>query len=228
MELEKLSIIQNRKNPVILDKLSHFIFFPNNKVAQVSIARIALADRAIIRKDDENLWRQKFSEIDSKYFSRAFTFTVVRNPYDRAVSAFTYLKGIGKIDQRLNFSGFCSEVLQHQGTSFDPHFDPQSDGLFLNGKMIPEFAARFESLEDDWCKIAIEIEAPRTLPHANKSKRRGQYADYYDDFSRELITELYADYLRNFNYEFETKKRSFWMRWITAWREYFRGGHIVS
>lgn len=200
----KLLIMQARKAPVILDKLDRFIFFPNNKVCQTSIARVVLAKRAIVRKDDETQWVKKFSEIDAEYFSCAFTFTVVRNPYDRAVSAFTYLQGIGKIDPKINFANFCANILRHQGTSFNPHFDPQSDGLFCEGRLIPEFVARFESIENDWRRIAASIDGAIELPHKNQSKRARNYSVYYDDYSHELIADLYAEDLDNFGYKFET------------------------
>ncbi|MEZ4485270.1 MAG: sulfotransferase family 2 domain-containing protein [Syntrophotaleaceae bacterium] len=209
--VKQLPIIQNRKNPVILDRLERFIFFPNNKVCQRSITREALADRVLVRKHDQVAWEQKFSTVDEEYFSRVFTFTIVRNPYDRAVSAFAYLQKTGKIDKRYTFKDFCAEVLSEKGIAFDPHFDPQSDGLFCDGKLIPQFLARFESIQEDWSTIAAAIDGPLSLPHINKSKRRKTYSDYYDHAARELITDLYRDDLANFDYQFEQrKKRFFW------------------
>lgn len=205
----KLSIMRARRNPVIFDSLDRFVFFPNNKVCQRSIARVAIADRAIVCKDDVSRWAKKMSEIDADYLERVFTFTVVRNPFDRAVSAFAYLQGNGTIERRMKFTTFCTEVLRRQGTSFDPHFDPQSDGLFCDGELIPEFVGRFESLEEDWAKITIAIDGPPLLAHINKSKRRVRYTDYYNDHSRQVIASLYADDLNNFDYEFESLKRKF-------------------
>ena len=123
--------------------------------------------------------------------------------YDRAVSAFAYLQGIGIIDPKIKFTSFCTDVLRQQGTPFNPHFDPQSDGLFCNGDLIPQFLARFESIRGDWIKITSAIDGPRSLPHINQSRRRRSYADYYDESAREVITNLYADDLTNFNYRFE-------------------------
>jgi chondroitin 4-sulfotransferase 11 len=204
-------IIMSRKNSIILDKEDRFIFFPNNKVCQRSITRGALVDRVIVHKHDPAAWGKKFSAIDADYFSRVFTFTIVRNPYDRAVSAFSYLQKTGKIEKRYSFKRFCSNVLKEKGIAFDPHFDPQSDGLFRDGELIPQFLARFESIQEDWQTIAQAIDGPPALPHVNKSKRRKTYSDYYDNAARELITELYREDLDNFGYQFEYRKKRFFV-----------------
>lgn len=208
---EKLSVIKNRLNPVTFDRRERFIFFPNNKVCQRSIAGKALADRVIVYKQNKAAWEKFFAKVNEEYFSRVFTFTVVRNPYDRAVSAFTYLQGSGLIDSQYSFSSFCKEILREQGTAFDPHFDPQSDGLFYEGELIPQFLARFESIGEDFKEISLAIDGPRSMPHINKSKRRKNYADYYDDAVLAIISEIYADDIRNFGYEFENSRKRFFL-----------------
>lgn len=201
-----------RGNPIIPDKLDRFIFFPNNKVCQQSIVRVALVDRVMVRKNDEDLWNQKISAIDADYFARVFSFTVVRNPYDRVLSAFVYLQRTGKIDQSITFPQFCTDILSVQGTSIDPHFEPQSDGLFCEGKLIPKFVGRFESIQSDWHKIAEAIDGPKSLPHINATIRRKHYEAYYDHAAREVVEEIYADDIENFDYQFEmvSQRRKFW------------------
>ena len=203
MNIKKtLEIIRSRKNPVIFDRKNRFIYFPNNKVAQVSIVRGALGDRSIIWKDDQKKWERKMARLNPKRFEHVFTFAIVRNPFDRAVSAFKYLQLKGVVETKLEFRKFCYDILRIQGTSFNPHFDIQSDGLFCDGFPIPKFIARFEKIEQDWQIISKAIKGPQELPHQNKSKRKKDYAEYYDDFSKELISTLYAEDLKNFYYEF--------------------------
>lgn len=213
----KLSTIMARRNPVIFDNQDRFIFFPNHKVCQRSITRAALADRAIVHKGDDVTWQEKSQDVDVDYLSRMFTFTVVRNPYDRVVSAFFFLQGVDKIDKEYEFIPFCNEVLAKQGFDFDRHFDCQSEGMFYNGKLIPEYLARFETLQDDWGGIASAINGPPSLPHINMSKRKKTYVDYYDKKTLDLISELYADDLTNFGYEFEhSQKRFFMANWFDS------------
>ena len=170
---EKLAIIKARRNPVIFDAQDKFIFFPNHKVAQRSITRVALANRAIVHKGDDESWTQKSEEVDVDYLARMVTFTVVRNPYDRVVSAFFFLQGVDKIDKEYEFIPFCHEVLAVQGIQeYDRHFDCQSEGMYHDGKLIPQYVARFESMQDDWKGIAKAIDGPPALPHINMSKRQ--------------------------------------------------------
>ena len=197
-----LETIRSRKNPVIFDRKNSFIYFPNNKVAQVSIARGALGDRPIIWKDDHKKWERKMARLNQERFERTFTFAIVRNPFDRAISAFKYLQSKGVIQPEINFKAFCYDFLRVQGISFNPHFDIQSNGLFCDGHLIPDFIARFENLQQDWQTISKAIKAPKELPHKNKSLREKDYTNYYDNFSKNLISTLYAEDLSNFNYEF--------------------------
>ena len=43
-------------NPIIFDKLGLFAYIPINKAAQTSITRNILKDRAIVKKDNKDLW----------------------------------------------------------------------------------------------------------------------------------------------------------------------------
>jgi hypothetical protein len=192
--------IRARKNPVILDRLDRFVFFPNSKVAQRSIARYLLADRVIVRKDDPAAWEARFALLDDARLDRIFKFTIVRNPFDRVVSAFFYLR---KKCRGYAFDQFVVEVLGRQGAAFDPHFDPQSDGLFHDGALLVDHVGRFESIQDSWRVIAGRIGAPTPLPHEGRSKRAASYAGYFSDEARRVVERLYRDDLLNFGYSFE-------------------------
>ena len=196
----RMHAIRARKNPVILDRRERFVFFPISKVAQRSIARHLLADRAIVRKDDPAAWEARFDRLD---FDRAFKFTIVRNPFDRVVSAFSYLRWKCR---GYEFNEFVVEVLGRQGTAFDPHFDPQSDGLFHDGGLLVDHVGRFESIQDSWRAIAGWIEAPTPLPHRGSSKRATSYTGYFSDDARRVVERLYRDDLANFGYAFEDER----------------------
>ncbi len=197
---DRRQAIRARKNPVILDRRERFVFFPNSKVAQRSIARHLLADRAIVRKDDPRAWEARFDRLDDAYFDRTFKFTIVRNPFDRVVSAFFYLR---KKCRGYEFNEFVVEVLGRQGTAFDPHFDPQSIALFHDGGLLVDHVGRFESIQDSWRVIAGRIDAPTPLPHRGGSRRAASYAGYFSDDARRVVEDLYRDDLVNFGYAFE-------------------------
>lgn len=200
----RVRAIHARANPVILDRDDRFVFFPNSKVAQRSIARDLLADRAIVRKDDPAGWEARFDRLDDAYLARTVTFTIVRNPYDRVVSAFFYLR------DRCGgwaFNRFVVEVLGREGAAFDPHFEPQSDGLFHDGTLLVDCVGRFETLDESWREIAARIGAPPRLPHRGRSRRAASYAEYYDDAARRVVERLYRDDLEKFGYAFGDERR---------------------
>jgi len=199
-----LEVIRARRNPVILDRLDRFVFFPNSKVAQRSIARHLLADRAIVRKDDVRGWERRFARVDDAYLARTCTFTIVRNPFDRVVSAFFYLR---RKCRGHTFADFVVRVLGREGVAFDPHFDVQSDGLFLDGTLLVDHVGRFETIQESWRQIAARIDAPTPLPHRGQSERAATYAGYYDDAARRVVEDLYRDDLANFGYTFEDEQR---------------------
>lgn len=198
--MDVLSTMRLRKNPVIFDASDRFIFFPNNKCCQKSIVRNVLKNRSIIQKFGYARWSSKFEEVTTSYVEQIFKFTVVRNPYDRAVSAFRYLQGRELIDTNYTFNGFCKDVLRKFGTDYDPHFDPQSDGLFHAGKLIPSYVAKYETIDEDWKFIADAVGCTSKLPHDNKSERSRNTVEYYDSESLSIVFQIYKDDFRNFGY----------------------------
>lgn len=201
--VELLDTVRSRRNPVIFDKRDRFVFFPNNKVCQTSITQFALKRRVIVRKFHEASWNDTMQRVDEEYLNRVFTFTIVRNPFDRAVSAYKQLKRLRVLPSDADFSTFCAEVLAIHGVEFDPHLDPQSDGLFHDGHPIVDVIARYERIDEDWKRIARLIGLARTrFPHANRSARRQGYTSHYDDESRAIVARTYADDVTLFGYAF--------------------------
>jgi hypothetical protein len=211
------NIIKARKNPVILDRRDRFIYFPNSKVAQRSIVRNLLKDRVIVRKDDPEAWDARFDALNEDYFTNTFKFTIVRNPYDRVVSAFSYLT---EKCQGYELHDFVTDVLATQGVAFDPHFDEQSEGLFHDGALLVDYVGRFEAIDESWQQIAARIDAPPRLPHQGRSRRERSYAGYYRPESRQVVERLYGDDLRNFGYTFEDEQPASasgfagWVDWL--------------
>jgi chondroitin 4-sulfotransferase 11 len=151
----------------------------------------------------------------NKYpFDSYFKFAFVRNPWDRAVSAYYYIlkimkggyiqphsmpnypKGITFKDLIKKHHSLNHEVIWHYGLT-------QSDILCGdNGNLLVDFVGRFESLQEDLNIICDKIGIPQQkLPHKNKSNHK-HYSDYYDDEAREIVAEKYAKDIENFGYKF--------------------------
>lgn len=135
-------------NPQIYDIEGRFIFYPNNKCGQTSITNRrhgALGGRCIVRKWCPVLWKQ-YRFMDDLGL---VTFTVVRNPYERFLSACRHTRyDIDTSIRALNNLGF---------DLFDPHFRPQYPSLKA------DYVLRLENIDEDWLFVKDKIGAnPRS------------------------------------------------------------------
>lgn len=148
-------------------------------------------------------------------------YSFVRNPWDRFLSAYLYLKAGGarthfdsdwddeiievlKIDQSKNFADWVSsESTVQEAKERGQHFRAQS--FYLDAPV--DFIGRFESLSEDFEVLCNKINLGKiSLPHKNKTKqncRRQPYYNYYTYSSQSLIEELYKDDIENFGYKFK-------------------------
>jgi chondroitin 4-sulfotransferase 11 len=155
-----------------------------------------------------------FSKIQTKYdLSTYFKFTFIRNPWDRFVSTFFYLKQNVKDEKLLNearkklsdysFTSFVKK-LHLEKTEFNEfhflHFRPQIH--FLESLDNIDFVGRFENFQQDFNTVCDKIGILRQeLPHYNKTKHK-HYTEYYDDETREIVAEKYAKDIEYFGYKF--------------------------
>ena len=141
-----------------------------------------------------------------KYNSSLFTFSFVRNPWDRVVSAYEYLnRSISISFKDFIFSDFVNpDVKWHYGIT---QFDIIGDG---DSTPLVDFIGRFERLQEDFnrvCKI-IGIR-PVLLPYKNKSIHK-HYSEYYDDTLKEVVDKLYYKDIKIFSYNYEDIYEDTW------------------
>ncbi len=192
--------IANMRYPV-LDADFRFAFFSHNKVAQTSINRKLLCNRAIVRKDSKTVWNYALNRQEALWNQRQpFVFTIVRNPYARTMSAFYYLQKIGKISNEIDFEKFILSVLANMGTAFDPHFQPQE--MFPQPILEIGFDAviRIEDLGQRWPDVADIIRTSRKLP-TEKSTSKSKDARSISPKARRVIEELYQNDFERLGYK---------------------------
>ena len=178
------------------------------------------AGRSIVRglfdvKSVEHAPAEWYQRLDPKKFQRYFKFTFVRNPWDRAVSAYTYFSQGGSaaspedaqwsafINRFSSFDTFVCEWMNETNALRNAVFTPQV--LFLQnvfGELEMDYIGRFESLHTDYGNIASRLGVDRELPHLNSS-RSMSYQSYYTSRSREIIARIYAQDIEAFGYRFE-------------------------
>jgi len=138
-----------------------------------------------------------------------FSFSVVRNPWDRMVSAYSSLdthlistaRAQGIDLERLTFAEFLeqSTIIKHI------HLLPQHEFITDDsGRQLVDFIGRFETFTTDFALICDRLGVNSALPHANRSVTRKDfdYRQYYSRKSRRLIEEIYAMDIELFGYRF--------------------------
>lgn len=150
--------------------------------------------------------------------SNYFKFTFVRNPWDRFVSGYEYLKqgGIRQMlpdtnwddyfENRVNFYPSFKEFVKSKEwvSSGWLHFTPQYDFINISNNICMDFIGKVENMQDDYDTICKAIGLKSSvLKRTNRSKRRN-YEEYFDDESRKIIAEEYEKDIKYFDYSFGT------------------------
>lgn len=139
-------------------------------------------------------------------WDRRFTFTVVRNPWDKVVSHFhhrvkTNQTGLG--ERAVPFAEWVRRAYGEKDPAlYDKPlmFQPQLDWIAGDGgEVLVRKVCRFESLEADFQDVCRSLGRSATLPHLKKSDR-GDFRSYYDDATAEIVGRWFAPDLRAFGY----------------------------
>lgn len=149
-------------------------------------------------------------------FDQYFKFTFVRNPWDRAVSAYHFLKkgGLTLHDRTWSerylspypdFQSFVLKGLENKRVISYPHFRPQCDYICLKrNEPGLDFIGYFENLDADFTYITQVLNVNSSLLSLNRNHERSRdFRSYYTDETREIIARVYADDIRVMGYTFD-------------------------
>jgi hypothetical protein len=151
----------------------------------------------------------------------------VRNPWARLVSEYRYRNYFN----HRSFKDFVMHKLPSPGPDDKyRHIMPQTKMLYDDaGRLLVDFVGKFENLQGDFDRVCQQLGIEKSaLPHVNSSDkgsrelkrkmrnflyrndetRLRRYTDFYDDETRELVTELYRQDVENFGYSFADALRS--------------------
>ncbi|MEE2975631.1 MAG: sulfotransferase family 2 domain-containing protein [Thermodesulfobacteriota bacterium] len=188
-----------------------YIFIHIPKCAGSTIEDTLQEDSCILRK---NTWPNnlkvpyplnhltlddiKNSKIIFPNFSAFYSFTFTRNPFDRLVSEYFYLKKRLKKLPNNTKEGLIFLSNKSENGIMGNHCMHQHK--FINDNI--NYVGKFENLQEDFNIICDKIGIPKQqLPHSNKSKHK-HYTEYYDDETKQIVAEKYARDIECFGYEF--------------------------
>lgn len=142
-------------------------------------------------------------EVGDNVFRSYFKFAFVRNPWDRAVSQYAYMRtrpdlrafiGMGEEDE---FKKYLELIQKREHVQWMPQHRFIFGG---HGERLVNYLGRFEHLERDAAYALARIGLTgAAIPHLNASSRRPLSA-YYDREATEMVAQLYADDIRIFGY----------------------------
>jgi hypothetical protein len=132
-------------------------------------------------------------------FESYFKFAFVRNPWDRLVSEYEFIRrrpDHGRHSKVMKM-GF-EKYIVYQSKRFDAHqINMLAD---KDGNLLMDFIGKFENLHDDWNRITDKLGIEnKELTHRKKAGIK-DYNSYYTDESRALVSELWKRDIEAFGY----------------------------
>ena len=217
---------------ILRDKEIVFVHIPKNGGTSIEDA---LFPPVVDRNLGEHLWGRpnphqtggmqhlqaiKIKELVGRdLYDRCFKFSIVRNPWDRAISMYMYhhkrydlQKFLGIQDRSLfrrllgrqKMVPFVNYLRAVKAGPIHVQWDDQYKFICdTSGTVIVDFVGRFETLQKDFEIVCNKLGISAvTLPHRKKSERR-EYSHYYDDESKHLVSDMYERDIDMFGYTFE-------------------------
>jgi hypothetical protein len=187
---------------------SIFIHVP--KAAGTSIARAIYGMNVGHRKAID------YCNVSAKEFNTHFSFAFVRNPWDRAVSAYNFVKQSGtEYVQPIPNATYQSEVFE----SFDRFvlewlvnadlskedvvFEPQYKYICnKKGTIIVDHIEKVENMENGILFLQEKLDVEIKIANLNQSTRKKDFRSYYNEETKKAIAEIYKKDIELFNYSF--------------------------
>ena len=143
-----------------------------------------------------------------------FSFSFVRNPFDRLYSAYKFLNegGMNHLD-KLAFQTFLSEFEDFEDFILNglnekliyqiTHFIPQHEYLCdKSGNILVDFIGRFEDLESDTLLLSKRLKKDINLSHLNFNSKL-DYKEVYSDEMIYKVNQIYQKDIDIFKYNFK-------------------------
>lgn len=207
--------------PYSESKRAVFVWIP--KTAGTSLG-VTLHHHGIFRRGDpKNLWGRipndeqtrwaatQWQHLSAENIKRClpvdtpwedyYSFSFVRNPWDRMVSFYEYVQSARLLPYSVHYG-------RSPLPKFREWFDegaPRDQLWYLrdsDGNIAVNFVGRFESLDADFAKVCEALRLPRVNLPKMRGSKRGDYRGYYDDCLRKKVARRYEEEVDLFKYVF--------------------------
>lgn len=156
------------------------------------------------------LWKHStLADIDglvtAEQIEKAFVFTLVRNPWDRVVSYYHWLRDQGfdhpavALARKVDFSTFLNAPMTQASMTATPYGHYVTDA---RGAERCDAFIRLEYLETDCQSLCDHLGFQLELPVNNQSARDRDYRKYYSDRDSALVKTLFDQDIARFGYSY--------------------------
>jgi len=180
-----------------------FIFVHINKTGGSSI------ETALRLPFQHRTARELRDRLGAEGWSQRFSFSFVRNPWDKVASHYFYRVQTGQTGMRSKPVNFSSWVALAYGQRDPVYYDkakmfmPQVDWISdEEGRMLVEFVGRFERLAEDFQTVCRRIGIEAELPHEKRSPNR-DYRRLYTPDAADVVARWFARDIALFGYSFD-------------------------
>ena len=196
---------KNHYSPLQQGPNGTFVFIHINKTAGSSIASaLGLPQR-------HRTVCEVIQLIGADAWSDAYTFSVVRNPWDKVFSHFKYRVQRNLHDLATDKIDFNDWVHMTYGSEKHPlyynnprAFQPQVDWLSdPAGNIALDTIIRFENLTEDFARVAHHLGVDNILPHLKRSTTMGDYRQAYRPDAHDDVARWFEKDIAMFGYTFE-------------------------
>ena len=193
--------------PVIAQEKSLFVHIPKTAGTSIHVSLYGV-DKWVHFK--AQTYRDLLGEA---FLDACFKFCFVRDPYDRLLSAYTYFarggwsgaSALGK-DLKRNYPTFEAFVLdwlteENVYRCRELHFLPQTVFVYdEHQRLLVDFVGRFESIREDFERLARRLGKEVTLPHLNKSSSHESCMQHYNSAMIDRVNAIYRTDFEAFDY----------------------------
>lgn len=139
--------------------------------------------------------------------AQMFTFTLVRNPWDRMVSYYHWLQNVtfdhkaATLAQQSSFAEFLGSAEIQSSFRQLPYTSYMCDGAGVERCTL---YIRLERFAEDAAPLFAHLGFDLELPRVNASDRAETYHSYYTPVLRDLVGDICAEDIRRFGYSFDS------------------------
>jgi len=144
-------------------------------------------------------------EIGSEKFEAFYKFTIVRNPWDKAISQFFYMQHRPDLRDFIGMKEDDPFKRYLQLTAGKLHVQWEKQVRFFlddNGEMLVNYLGHLECFEKDATTILDHLNIRASIPHVNATQHR-HFTEYYDKESQEMVADHYREDIQILGYSFD-------------------------